>query len=280
MNKNKLFLVILTMIAAMTLGELKAQVIKGEVFGGFSLSQVDGDDCYGYKRVKGQVGVGALVPVTDWMDVALEVQYNPKGAYKKDSIVYSSYYAGSYDLKLNYVEIPLMVYLTDKQRYTVGVGASFGRLVGFSEKVNGIETNTHVGNGQLRWVEGYAGTEGIDLSKIRTIEDLDQPGLYDEAGHLLIRNSDSYKKNDFSICADLRVRLWEGLHAQVRYQYSMVPIRTRLLFATADETIPSKIRLQYNNQISVRLTYILGEDRTKLNKMKQQEERDMNRMKK
>ena len=277
MNKNRLFLSVLTLILVLTLGELKAQIIKGEVFGGFGFAQVDGDDCYGYERIKGQGGVGALVPITDWMDVALEVQYNPKGAYKRDSITYSSYYTGSYNLKLNYVEIPVMLYLTDKYRYTVGLGASFGRLVGFSEKINGIETDTRIGDGKLRWIEGYEGTEGIDLGKIRSIDDLDNAGLYDADGNLLVRNSDSYKKNDISVCADLRVRLWQGLHMQVRYQYSLVPIRTRLLFRNQDETIPSKVRLQYNNQISVRLTYILGEDRTKLNRMIQKEEKAMNK---
>ena len=236
------------------------------------MAQVDGDDCYGYKRIKGQAGIGALIPVTNWMDVALEVQYNPKGAYKSDSIVYSSYLTGTYNLKLNYVEIPLMVYMTDKNRYTVGIGASFGRLVGFSEKVNGVETDTRIGDGKLRWIEGYDGPKDIDLGSIKTIDDLAQAQLYDDEGNLLVRNSDSYKKNDFSICADLRVRIWQGLHAQVRYQYSIVPIRTRLLYANYSETIPSKIRLQYNNQISVRLTYIIGEDRTKINRAIQKEE--------
>jgi len=277
MKKYSLLFFAFLLISICLTNKSKAQVIKGEVFGGFSMAQVDGDDCYGYHRIKGLVGVGALVPVTNWMDVALEVQYNPKGAYKRDSIVYSSYLTGSYDLKLNYMEIPLMVYMTDKNRYTVGLGASFGRLVGFSEKVNGQETETRIGNGKLRWVEGYEGPDNIDLGSIKTIDDLSQPELYDADGNLLVRNSNSYKKNDFSICADLRVRLWQGLHAQVRYQYSIVPIRTRLLYANYDETIPSKVRLQYNNQISIRLTYILGEDRTKINREIQKEEQRHNR---
>jgi hypothetical protein len=272
MNNNRLFIVAIILTIISLTSEVKAQLIKGEVFGGFSMSQVDGDDCYGYKRIKGQAGVGALIPVTNWMDIGLEVQYNPKGAYKGDSISYSSYLTGTYDLKLNYVEIPLMVYMTDKNRYTIGIGASFGRIVGFSEKINGVETETYVGDGKLRWIEGYNGPKDVDLGSIKTIDDLAQAGLYDEEGNLLVRNSNTYKKNDFSVCADFRIRLWEGLHAQVRYQYSMVPIRTRLLFANYDETVPSKVRLQYNNQISVRLTYILGEDRTKINRQIQKEE--------
>lgn len=260
-----------------TIHELKAQIIKGEVFAGASMSQVDGDDCYGYKRIKGQFGVGALVPITDWMDVGLQVQYNPKGAYKKDSISYSSYYTGSYNLKLNYVEIPLMLYLTDKSQYTIGLGASFGRLIGFSEKVNGIETDTHIGDGKLRWIEGYDGDPEVDLGSITTIDDLAQSCFYDTTGALLVRNSDSYKKNDFSVCADLRVRIWEGLHVMLRYQYSMVPIRTRLLYTNQQETSASKIRLQYNNQISLRFTYIIGEDRAKVNRDIQKEEKERNK---
>ena len=277
MNKHRLLFIVVILFFGMSINDLKAQVIKGEVFAGASISQVDGDDCYGYKRFKGQIGAGALVPITNWMDVALEVQYNPKGAYKKDSISYSSYYTGTYDLKLNYVEIPVMVYLTDKSRYTIGLGASFGRLVGFSEKVNGVETDTRVGNGQLRWIDGYEGPKEIDLGAIKTIDDLDNPAFYDTTGQLLIQNSNSYKKNDFSVCADLRIRIWESLHVQLRYQYSMVPIRTRLLYSNSTETIPSKIRLQYNNQISLRFTYILGEDRAKINREIQKEQREANR---
>lgn len=280
MNNTKLFIATLLLLVGIASNELKAQIIKGEVFAGASVSQVDGDDCYGYHRFRGQIGAGALVPITDWMDIGLEVQFNPKGAYKKDSITYSSYYTGSYDLRLNYVEIPLMIYLTDKNRYTIGLGASFGRLVGFSEKINGQETDTHIGDGKLRWVEGYAGNPDIDLGSITTIEDLANEAFYDQTTipeRLLLRNSDSYKKNDFSICADLRIRIWEGLHVQLRYQYSMVPIRTRMLFTNQQETEASKIRLQYNNQISLRFTYILGEDRTKWNREIQKEQKAQNK---
>ena len=277
MNKRKALIAVLLLLAGITTNNLQAQIIKGEVFAGCSISQVDGDDCYGYKRFRGQIGAGALVPVTDWMDIGLEVQYNPKGAYKKDSISYSSYYAGSYDLKLNYVEIPLMIYLTDKSRYTIGLGASYGRMVGFSEKINGVETDTHIGDGNLRWIEGLNPTPDVDLGKITSVDDISTYNLYDNSVTpqvLLIRNSDSYNKHDFSVCADLRIRIWEGLHIQCRYQYSFLPIRTRLLYANHQETEASKIRLQYNNQISLRLTYILGEDRAKVNRDLQKEQKE------
>ena len=255
---------------------LSAQLFKGEVFGGLGMSQVDGDDCYGYRRFKGQAGAGVLLSPNDWLDVSLEILYNPKGAYKRDSISYSSYKAGSYDLKLNYVEVPLMVYFTDKYRYSIGIGAAYGRLVGFSEKESGIETDTRIGDGKLRWKDGYSGE---DLGYIRSFEDIENNRalFYDTAGMFLLENSNSYRKHDFSFCADVRVRIWKGLHAQLRYQYSIVPIRTRLLYEDAGGTIPCKVRLQYNNQISLRLTYIIGEDLTKLNKEIAKEDKQRNK---
>ena len=249
---------------------MNAQIVKGEAFAGLSLSQVDGDECYGYRRFKGQIGAGALVPVTDWMDIGLEILYNPKGALRNDTLDQDSgHFNGLYDLKLNYAEVPLMIYLTDKQRYTIGIGAAYGRLVGFSEKINGIETQTFVGDGKLRWKEGF---EGEDLGFISSDEDLELPQFQDADSNLKIMNSNTYKRHDISLCADIRVRVWKGLHLQLRYQYSLIPIRTRL-FEVYDPYLDYHVRLQYNNQVALRLTYIFNEDLSKLNKLIQKEEK-------
>lgn len=270
-NCYKYLLVFSILLLTAMSNRANAQIIKGEVFGGASISQVDGDECFGYDRFKGQLGVGALIPVTNWMDIGLELVYNPKGALRKDTLDASSgTFNGIYDLKLNYAEIPLMVYVTDKETYTLGLGASFGRLIGLSEKVNGVETDVTLGNGYLRWKNGY---NGGDLSYISTNEDLSNPIFYDDStGMFLLQNSNTFKKNDFSVCADLRIRVWEGLHVQLRYQYSLVPIRTRL-FTDYDPYERYHVRLQYNNQISLRLTYIFNERRSSMNREFQQKER-------
>lgn len=274
MVKRRFYLVLLMAMLACS-GKMNAQIFKGEVFAGASLSQIDGDECFGYRRFTGQAGVGAMLPVTDWFDIALEVMYNPKGALRNDTMIANSgSFHGLYDCKLNYVEIPLMFYFTDKQRYTIGIGAAYGRLVGLSEKINGTETGITVGDGYLRWPDGYQ--NGFDLSYIKSAEDLDDPAFYYNDSVMILQNSNSYKKNDISICADLRIRIWEGLHLQFRYQYSLVPIRTRL-FEEYNPYLTYNVRLQYNNQIALRLTYIFGEDRSKLNKEIQKEEKRQRR---
>lgn len=281
MRLHKLLLVG-ALLLTICINPAKAQLFKGEVFAGASVSQVDGDECYGYKRFNGQLGAGVLLSLTDkdWADLALEILYNPKGALRNDTLKGDSgSFFGLYDLKLNYVEVPMMLYLTDKYRYTIGLGVSYGRLVGLSEKINHVSTDIRPGDGKLRWVDGYSGSDDIDLGKIRTFDDLSEAGLYDDTqtpAILLVQNSNSYSKNDFSLCADFRIRIWEGLHAQVRYQYSLKPIRTRL-FEEYKPYLEYNVRLQYNNQICLRLTYIFGEDLTKLNRLKQAEEKAINR---
>lgn len=269
-------------IMLLTVGTLKAQMFKGEVFAGGSISQVDGDECYGYERIKPQFGAGILWSVLedDWLDLSLELLYNPKGALRSDTLKASSgSFFGLYDLKLNYLEVPLMVYFTDKHRYSVGIGVAYGRLVRMNEKINQIDTHTTIGNGKLRWRDGFSGIEGIDVTQFYTLDDIinADANLYDETQNpptLLVGNSNTYNKNDYSICADFRIRIWQGLHAQLRYQYSLAPIRIRL-FEEYAPYLEYKVRQQYNNQISLRLTYIFGEDLTKLNRAIQKEEKRM-----
>ena len=274
----RFFRLFLISILFLTVTHLNAQMFKGEVFAGGSMSQVDGDECYGYERINAQIGAGVLWSVLDddWLDLSLEILYNPKGALRGDTLKYNSgSFFGLYDLKLNYVEVPLMVYLTDKHRYSVGIGLSYGRLVGINEKINKVETGTTVGNGRLRWRDGFAGIDGYDVTQFRTIDDLEDAVLYDETQDpptLFVQNSNSYTRNDYSICADFRIRIWKGLHAQLRYQYSLAPIRIRL-YEEYKPYLEYSVRQQYNNQISLRLTYIFGEDLTKLNRAVQKQEK-------
>ena len=119
MKRLRLF----TLLLAFTMAApvlLQAQIVKGEVFFGGNACQVDGDECYGFKKFGIHAGAGALVPIVSQqnfsMDVALEVLFNQKGAYKRDAYVSNSTYPYAYNLKLNYAEIPLMLYLTELGR--------------------------------------------------------------------------------------------------------------------------------------------------------------------
>ena len=263
---------ILTLLLAFMMATpvlLHAQIIKGELFLGGNLAQVDGDECFGYKRFGVHAGAGALVPLTSFMDVGLEVLFNQKGAYKRDAIVSNSTYPYAYNLKLNYAEIPLMLYLTDKDRYSIGLGISYGRVVGLDEKNDGISTGIALGDGKLHWKENEENLPDIShVSEINELAEIVHSAGFPDTVYLssVVANSNSYRAHDFNICADLRFRIWEGIHAELRYQYSLRPIRTRMLYEDAGLILANQIRLQYNNSITLRVVYIFNEHRSKANK--------------
>lgn len=252
---------------------LKAQIIKGELFLGGNACQVDGDECFGFKKLGVHAGVGALVPITNWMDIGLEVLFNQKGAYKRDSITYGSTFPHAYNLKLNYAEIPLMIYLTDKDAVSVGIGVSYGRLVGLNELVDGRPSEYEgigigIGDGNLHWRQNSDNLP--DISQVTRLKELgDIVGkTYPDVTYIseVVANSNTYRPHDFNICADLRFRIWEGFHAEVRYQYSLRPIRTRMFYEDINLVMANQIRTQYNNSITLRVVYLFNEHRSKANK--------------
>ncbi|MBO4568236.1 MAG: PorT family protein [Bacteroidales bacterium] len=147
---KKLFLIGLIVVFVTMTNALKAQFFLGEAFVGYNLSQVTGDHrgIMEYHRSGLQAGVGVIHPV--WkknkfsMEVSLEVLFNQKGSYQgkkyhDGSVMDSTVITGEYDLRLNYGEVPLMVYFTDKNFASVGVGVSYGRLTYVRLKEQGID---------------------------------------------------------------------------------------------------------------------------------------------
>lgn len=226
---SKYLLLLLLMFFALS-PSLLAQRFKGAVMGGMNISQVDGDEVYGYHRIGGNIGLAAILPIKNKWDITLETDFNQKGAFEKSqylNFVYdtienpvphldSTIYTGAYNLRLNYVEIPLMVHYTDRERYTVGLGLSYGRLVNYSE----IE---HGGN-----VPPYSDTV-------------------------------NFKKNDFNVLADVQIRVWKQLKFNIRFSYSLVPIRKRTYHDIFYQDKLPWTRKQYNNMITFRLVYVFNE---------------------
>lgn len=127
---------------------LSGQIIKGEALLGFNLTQVEGDEVHGFKKPGLNIGAGVLIPFKKNWDISMEVTFNQKGARQKpqysDSLNSGEVITGEYKLSLNYVEIPVMVFYTDKEFISIGAGFSWGRLVGVKEWEHGklVETTT------------------------------------------------------------------------------------------------------------------------------------------
>ncbi|MGM0613611.1 MAG: outer membrane beta-barrel protein [Bacteroidota bacterium] len=110
---------------------LYSQNIKGAGILGTNLTQVDGDEIYGFHKFGLNVGASAIIPINDNWSISLETLYSEKGSYRSQQ--YTPPKDGSYLLKLNYAEVPLLVHFEDRETMTFGLGASWGRLVKMEE---------------------------------------------------------------------------------------------------------------------------------------------------
>jgi hypothetical protein len=107
-----------------------SQSIKGGLIAGFNLTQIDGDQLYGYHKIGLNLGATAIVPVGKKFSATIETIYTQKGSYQSPKDTLSS---PPYKLILNYLEAPVFFSYTDKDVIKAGAGFSWGRLVQFQE---------------------------------------------------------------------------------------------------------------------------------------------------
>ncbi|MCK9448597.1 MAG: PorT family protein [Bacteroidales bacterium] len=184
MQKRLLLCIVVVVFVGL---RLDAQIIKGFATVGFNLSQVDGDEAYGYRKIGGNGGLGVMIPFWGNFDVAIETSLTQKGAYQRPqyfSLRGDDTLTGAYDLRLNYAEIPLMVQYTDKNFISAGIGVVPAVLISAKEFEHGRQTPTTALSG-------------------------------------------TYARMDYSILLDAKMRIKGRLWGNFRFQYSMQRIRTR-----------------------------------------------------
>ena len=122
--------IILIFILAIT-SVCVAQSIKGGLAVGLNISQVDGDEVFGYHKFGINAGPMAIVPVGKHFSASIETLYNQKGSLQRPR--FSDSLNGAYKLILNYLEVPVLFCYSDKEIIKFGTGFSWGRLVQFKE---------------------------------------------------------------------------------------------------------------------------------------------------
>ena len=196
-----------------------SQRVLGAIAAGMNLSQVDGDEIYGFNKVGFNIGPSAIIPFgkTKKFSVNFELLFSQKGSYEKigpsDTTGEPQPY---YKLKLDYVEVPVFVRYTDRNLVSGGLGFSYGQLVGVKEIEHGTRTETNL--------------------------------------------QGPYTLADFEVLADVQLRIWQRLWFNVRYSYSLVPIRHRHYKVAIPNGYDEWDRAQYNNVISFRLIYVFNQE--------------------
>lgn len=196
-------------------GELAAQRILGGLSVGMNLTQVDGDEYYGFRKVGLNVGPMVILPFgknKKW-SVSMELLYSQKGSHHTGNTD-----STTYNFNLDYLEIPVLIHFTDKKIISGGVGFAYGQLVNQKETFNNQPIDTSY------YVQPITGLSNFDISVI----------------------------------ADLQIRLWNRLWANVRYQYTVA--RLREVLVDPKTGVDPWTRNQFNNVISIRLTWVFNQE--------------------
>lgn len=203
-----------------------AQQFKGGLIVGTNLTQVDGDEVFGFKKLGFNTGACVILPLNDKLAISVETIFSQKGSFQNADTNYikdttSSAYR-AYKLNLNYAEVPVLLQYFDKRnRVTFGAGLSWGQLVGFKE----WEDKIKVPWGKNNW---------------------------------------PYKSSDLSWVVDMNfpiIKSWQKLKFDFRYSYSIFSIRKR----TYDTPYRDPwTRKQYNNVLTFRLMYIFNEPKRRI----------------
>lgn len=213
LTKSLIFVTLLMLFALVISGfQTYSQSIKGALIAGINLTQVDGDEVYGYKKIGWNIGPSAMIPLKNNFSIQIETLFSQKGAYQKfspqqnDSTPY-------YNLRLNYLEVPVLLTYNDRNIITAGSGFSWSRLSNMTEMEHGMK---------VHWA--------------------------DKRG--------AYARDDLQWLVDLRFRMFWKIHMNLRYSYSLIPIRHRTYISVAGTPWERK---QYNNVLTFRLVWIFNE---------------------
>jgi hypothetical protein len=211
---RKLFLCILVVLSGIIFSQkANSQRFLGALSAGMNLTQVDGDEFYGFNKVGLNVGPMVILPFgkSRMWSVSMELLYSQKGSYHHGSTD-----STTFRLVQDYAEVPIVVHITDKNLISGGIGFSWGRLINYHETKNNFYDS----------IFQY------------------QTGLSD---------------NDYSIIADLQIRIVSKLWANLRYEYTVKSNRTVLVNDPNVYPRNPYIRYQYNNVISIRLTWVFNQ---------------------
>ncbi len=117
---------------------------KGGFYAGINGTQVDGDRIAGFYKLGLNVSAAIEYPFGEHMGVSMEIAYTQKGSQSK----WQQGVPRSYFLKLDYVEVPLMLNYHDNKNVTLGAGVGINALVYDREEI--VNYNPYMQNTAIR----------------------------------------------------------------------------------------------------------------------------------
>ncbi|RYZ44323.1 MAG: PorT family protein [Sphingobacteriales bacterium] len=184
----------------------------GGILFGTNFSQVDGDSYAGYHKVGLNGGGIVYIHLDQNLAGSMEILFSQKGSrgHRVQESGFAGLYINEYKINLNYAEIPLMLNYFDRRRSHFGGGFSYSQLITSSETISV--------------------SDGSNIKQIPT-------------------DSFKFRKSDINFVLGGNLHLWKGLFLNLRFQYSIIPIRKNIPpgFGRSE---------QFNNLWALRLMYL------------------------
>ncbi len=231
---NRRINIIFLFILVFSTQTIKAQRFTGFAALGANFSQIEGDDVHGFYKVGANGGLGvsvALNPKETW-HLSLELLYTQKGSRKTNTPGYF-----------------------DTTKYGSSMFLNIDKTKPFNPKTKCIIELDYVQIPLLvHYEDRFSGcTFGLGFAWSRLVRAHE---VYNGFTRTINARSGDYKKSDWSVIADINVRLYKNLNLNFRYEYSLVPIRTtNFEYKRSDGSTLIEKHKFFNNQISLRLLY-------------------------
>ena len=240
MKNNIIRVFIAFTFCAFLVQDVNAQRFIGSVIAGANFAQIEGDDVHGFYKVGFNGGLGLTLPVNrkqTWQ-VSIEMLYSMKGSVKRCQPGYFNLdnYAPSM-----FTDVDWSVPLDSTKKCNISLDyVQIPVMVHYEETYSGC-------------------TFGLGFAWSRLVRAHE---IYNGYARTITARSGTYKKSDWSIIADISIRLYKNLSLNLRYEYSLVPIRlAQFDYLLNDPNSPpvSEIHKYHNNMLSARLIYFFNE---------------------
>ena len=109
-----------------------AQTFKAEILAGVATSQVSGDQLAGFDKAGVIAGAGVKTRLSKKVDLGFEMYYIQKGSSKQSDVAKND--LTYYKLRLNYIEIPILLEYHLSEKFGIELGPSVGSLIASSEE--------------------------------------------------------------------------------------------------------------------------------------------------
>lgn len=117
---------------------------KGGFYIGVNGTQVDGDKIAGFYKLGANLAAAVEYPLGEHFRASMEISYSQKGSQTK----WQQGVPRQYFLKLDYVEVPLMLNYHDNKKVTLSAGIGINELVFYKEDI--VNTNPYLSYSHIR----------------------------------------------------------------------------------------------------------------------------------